>query len=881
MAAVISSSSAFHTPHSRHFLSPHAIVHRPHNDVQPAHHNGFEAFAMHHHGHHPHTRTPSPASNSSSWREHGPVPLIEQPRTTSRSPSHSRKSSEQWRSPSREHRVTPAATAVPKDSIPSTHAPGVYSASDLLRLATSPLVGVSAESQAVLEDLVAHNVWRRGPHTETRKSGSRSRRASPRRSASSESEEGIHCNTTIIQTKHWRGDLWHEPRSAGERDCGESKSDAPQSAALVSTVVVQVWSRSGPGPSRVLSTGRVAADSVRTASGTVDRGEGKVWERDFTLRHSVGWMILDRCLSIARPLRRRLSRRSVPFRVCRARRPIHHQEQSMLSTPRSRSAVQELMIPTQPPAKRKASEDSNSTAKRSRKDNAASNKRKFVSSSVANGEEQPGGLVIIRSVPSHPPSSQGVKPPSSSQSSTPDPTTSRVPPSQPPNKKFKASSSGTSTSNKTGKGKERDLSASSRPEVEVDEDVRRMETETDALRRASRPHTGSSSMSLDFTRETNHSRQSSHIDSSLPLAPRETPQIEKNKIMRGESGHVRRSSLTSRGKRTSTSFENTGVITQPHPSVENASLYKHIDRDLPEPSRARQLLIWCAARTSAVPPSITSDEERKVLNGLEDDAVSMLAKKQIDTNVYSLAGSESDVPRNVSNEQNVKNRARKVKFSGEINRAKAEHEAWIQLEQFYRELDHRWQPSVKGKGKQRDVGEEDWGPREAELSEQFRTGVDLVRSVLAVDSAQSSTLGQHIADLSYRIDRWHALVNTSMQTASVSQTDLDRRFDLLTHTLHARSQPSVPSSSSTSLAAYLPLPTRTKDPQELFRALTRVDMERPLAQVGDAAQRAVREVQRAQAGEGPGDRRLTSVAPPTPRKPPGTPRRGATPGRGK
>jgi kinetochore protein Mis13/DSN1 len=65
-----------------------------------------------------------------------------------------------------------------------------------------------------------------------------------------------------------------------------------------------------------------------------------------------------------------------------------------------------------------------------------------------------------------------------------------------------------------------------------------------------------------------------------------------------------------------------------------------------------------------------------------------------------------------------------------------------------------------------------------------------------------------------------------------------------------------------------------------MRALTRVDQERPPGTVGDAAWRAAREVQRVgESGVGAiGERGLTGVLA-TPKKIPGTLRRGNTPGR--
>ena len=67
------------------------------------------------------------------------------------------------------------------------------------------------------------------------------------------------------------------------------------------------------------------------------------------------------------------------------------------------------------------------------------------------------------------------------------------------------------------------------------------------------------------------------------------------------------------------------------------------------------------------------------------------------------------------------------------------------------------------------------------------------------------------------------------------------------------------------------------DPQDVLRALSRIDMQRPPAQVGDSARRAAREAQRANESLNI-ERKLTGI-PNTPRKAPGTPRRAGTPGR--
>ncbi|KAH9957111.1 Mis12-Mtw1 protein family-domain-containing protein [Russula dissimulans] len=520
------------------------------------------------------------------------------------------------------------------------------------------------------------------------------------------------------------------------------------------------------------------------------------------------------------------------------------------------------MIPSEAAGKRKASDDNSVNtngapkSKRTRKDNVSSNKRKLL-----NGEEQRGGLVIIRGSKSQQPSSQ---PPSNSSNAV-------AGPSHPPNKKFRVAS----TNGSSSKGKH----SSPDEDGAVEEDVRRMEMEADALRR-------SANRSHDALPST---------DSLLPLAPRETPKIEKNREMRGESSRTphtpRMASMASRGKRLSNSFDRAGIITQPHSSVDDASLYKHIDSELPDRDRARQLIILCAARAPLPvpregkdPPSEPSEKGAKLLQELKDNMLLLLAERKIDMNVTAAdqPGSAANGAYIPANEQNVNNRARTTRFKDEIRIAKAEDEAWAAVSQYYnayqeaavRELEQR----QKAKGKRRAVPEEDL--RISELPKPLQEASDLALSILAKDSTGEHNPHSHRwSELRYKTDELHALVNTAVQTTAVVETNLDQRFIHLSQILHARTQRAARPATQTPPALSTYLPQRPADPSEardLFRALARVDAARPPAQVGMEASRAAREVQRAQDAPA-SERRFTPVAPPTPR----TPRRPGTPGRGR
>ncbi|KAF8502705.1 hypothetical protein F5888DRAFT_1113761 [Russula emetica] len=181
MAAVLAPSSV-HS--SSHLLAAHrdtfAAFHQ-HRGLAPASHSPrkeFDAFAARHHS------SAKSRSEAASWRQSEPQAVVRQPapvRTPSpksrrsglshsRTPSTSSEaSSTSWRSHDRSQAAATQAAATRADvteepSGPQLKAssPFVYSAAELLRLSASPLVGISKESQDVVDELVAHYVWRRG-----------------------------------------------------------------------------------------------------------------------------------------------------------------------------------------------------------------------------------------------------------------------------------------------------------------------------------------------------------------------------------------------------------------------------------------------------------------------------------------------------------------------------------------------------------------------------------------------------------------------------------------------------------------------------------------------------------------------------------------------
>lgn len=98
---------------------------------------------------------------------------------------------------------------------------------------------------------------------------------------------------------------------------------------------------------------------------------------------------------------------------------------------------------------------------------------------------------------------------------------------------------------------------------------------------------------------------------ALPFS--DTPIMNRNKEMRRKTG-ARRSSLGMRGRRASSLIEN-GHNAIPHKAVGSEEFYKHIEADLMETRRMKQLLTWCGERALLEKPSIGSTNSNEILGG--------------------------------------------------------------------------------------------------------------------------------------------------------------------------------------------------------------------------------------------------------------------------
>ncbi|KAF9185266.1 hypothetical protein BGZ51_002741 [Haplosporangium sp. Z 767] len=160
---------------------------------------------------------------------------------------------------------------------------------------------------------------------------------------------------------------------------------------------------------------------------------------------------------------------------------------------------------------------------------------------------------------------------------------------------------------------------------------------------------------------------------AIPL--RETPMIQKNKDMRGAN---RRSSLVMRGKRAS-SIGN-GFHTQPHPSVDPRTFFRHISADEPPPIRMKQLMAWCARKTIDSQSS-KSQSALKIAKQIEEEALAMLIAGRFSVSWYSRPLDKEPirvVPKK-PHQQNVDNLRKLKECEAQIAKLRKEDEEWTRV----------------------------------------------------------------------------------------------------------------------------------------------------------------------------------------------------------
>ncbi|GMM39012.1 hypothetical protein DASC09_063510 [Saccharomycopsis crataegensis] len=206
---------------------------------------------------------------------------------------------------------------------------------------------------------------------------------------------------------------------------------------------------------------------------------------------------------------------------------------------------------------------------------------------------------------------------------------------------------------------------------------------------------------LELTAKTNLSQPSTKVYGSpgkkQPLQISESPVHRRNKELRAKSN--RRSSLGNRGKRTS-SIGN-GFEVSPHDDVLPSNFYKHLDQDLPEPHRMRQLLTWCFKRQFEIDKSKSKQQKAKKLSNedliaeniakvIKEEIIRDLVEGKVKTSWWNRDEDDDEEGPDdntkikkkvkiVPNKQNVENLKTLKTFDARIAKLKKENEQWDKI----------------------------------------------------------------------------------------------------------------------------------------------------------------------------------------------------------
>ncbi|KAI1389428.1 Mis12-Mtw1 protein family-domain-containing protein [Hypoxylon trugodes] len=178
---------------------------------------------------------------------------------------------------------------------------------------------------------------------------------------------------------------------------------------------------------------------------------------------------------------------------------------------------------------------------------------------------------------------------------------------------------------------------------------------------------------------------------ALPFS--DTPIMNRNKEMRRKTG-ARRSSLGMRGRRASSLIEN-GHNAIPHKAVDPAEFYKHIEAELMEPRRMKQLLTWCGERALSAKPPLGSSNSNEILGAraIQDQLLKDFASKSEFSNWFT----RDDIPRPPAivkpNPRNIEHEEKIVALEERIKRLRAEKKTWQTLKQPPPELPPLFSPS--------------------------------------------------------------------------------------------------------------------------------------------------------------------------------------------
>ncbi|KAL8770650.1 MAG: hypothetical protein Q9209_003718 [Squamulea sp. 1 TL-2023] len=170
------------------------------------------------------------------------------------------------------------------------------------------------------------------------------------------------------------------------------------------------------------------------------------------------------------------------------------------------------------------------------------------------------------------------------------------------------------------------------------------------------------------------------IKVSLPFA--DTPIIRRNKEMRmGVENGSRRSSLGNRGRRASSLIDSGKSDALPHDEVDSIDFYKHIESNLTEPRRMKQLLTWCGTRALGEKPSSTQKDfhARQAAREIQQLLLKDFSTKSEMSDWFDRKENTPPPQQPKPNPKNLSNEKRIQELEQELAKLQTERQTWETL----------------------------------------------------------------------------------------------------------------------------------------------------------------------------------------------------------
>ncbi|KAL6856518.1 Mis12-Mtw1 protein family domain-containing protein [Trichoderma novae-zelandiae] len=185
----------------------------------------------------------------------------------------------------------------------------------------------------------------------------------------------------------------------------------------------------------------------------------------------------------------------------------------------------------------------------------------------------------------------------------------------------------------------------------------------------------------DVSMAESPAREASTEPTKIALPMSDTPIINRNKEMRKKGGNgSRRSSLGSRGRRASSLIEN-GQTAIPHREVSTSAFYKHIEADLLEPRRMKQLLMWCGERALSAKPRGTLNSGAVLgARAIQDQLLKDFASRSEFSDWFNREDTAPKAPVILKpNPRNAELDEKLAVLEARIKRLKEEKKAWLAI----------------------------------------------------------------------------------------------------------------------------------------------------------------------------------------------------------